>query len=163
MLLPSPHGSPFASNGLPVFPSPTALICTVWSFLFLRDPDNPQERDILPSLKLGSQEDTLESYSFPKLALFLGVGAQQNYLGYVFVFLKPINPHKCRLLVNTTECASVSFRNLTFEGQGPHRRGLTVFLKPFNEIPPYVSDAIKIVNMYCLILVNSELILNLVQ
>lgn len=84
-------------------------------------PERPQQSkgEILPSLKRGSQEDALESYRFPKLAHFLGVGAQQNYLGYVFAFLKPINPREFPLTVNTTECASFSFRNLSFEGQSP--------------------------------------------
>lgn len=41
---------------------------------------------------------------------------------------------------------------------------LTVFLKPFNsEIPQYISDAIERVSTYCLIPVNSQLILNLVR
>lgn len=59
-------------------------------------PERPPKStgDILSSLKLSSQEDTLESRRLPKLVLFLGVGAQQNYLEYEFVFLKAINPHK---------------------------------------------------------------------
>lgn len=88
-------------------------------------PERPLKthRDILPSLKLGSQEDTLESYGFPKLSLFLGVGAQQNSLGCLFVFLEATNPHKFPRIVNTTDCASFSFRNLAFEGQSPYGSG----------------------------------------
>lgn len=83
-LLPPPQGSPLHLkwSALSFLPQGSHMH-SVRPFLFQREADKPQEIDTPPS-----QEDTLESYGFPKLAFFLGAGAQQNYLGYVFVFQK---------------------------------------------------------------------------